>query len=292
MTPFKHLLPVLIFMTVLLMLSDRVNAKPKLLEGDKVSNASALFLKPHKALYDINLVATRSGAQVVNISGKMYYELKSTCDAWITDHRFNLFYEYADSPAMNITSDFATFEEFGGGEFSFSARRKRDNNLYEELRGGATVPKSGIGLADYSMPQDLEFKLKEGTLFPIGHTVQMINHAHEGKDFFTAAVFDGSDDKGPVEINTFIGKEVNPMKFVKPSKELDMGMLNNQAWKIRMAVFPLVGEDQAEAASDYEMDIIFHENGVISDMLVDYDNFSVSQKLVALESLDAEKCKK
>lgn len=33
------------------------------------------------------------------------------------------------------------------------------------------------------------------------------------------------------------------------------------------------------------MSLIFHENGVVSDMVVEYKDFSVTQKLVALEPL-------
>jgi hypothetical protein len=55
-----------------------------------------------------------------------------------------------------------------------------------------------------------------------------------------------------------------------------------------MAVFPLEGEDTA--TSDYEMTLVFHENSVISDMLVDYDDFSVAQKLVALEKIEPVSC--
>ena len=89
-------------------------------ENSQNSEEFAQYLAPHKALYDINLVATRSGSQVVNISGKMFYEWAPTCDAWITDHRFSLFYEYADSPAMRVTSDFSTFETFDGTGFNLS----------------------------------------------------------------------------------------------------------------------------------------------------------------------------
>lgn len=248
----------------------------------------ASVLAPHKALYDIKLVATRSGAQVVNISGKMFYEWRPTCDAWITDHRFSLFYEYADSPAMKITSDFSTFESFDGKDFSFSARRKRNNNLYQELRGNAVVADKG-GAVDFTVPEDLKFELSNGAMFPMTHTVEMVRQALANNNFFQAVVFDGSDDEGPVEINTFIGKPVNAMQEITPSEDLDMSLLNNKAWKIRMAVFPLQND---EASSDYEMDMIFHENGVVSDMLIEYDNFSVTQKLVALEPVKAESCGK
>lgn len=262
-----------------------IASKIKTDEGNIVSKLAA-----HKALYDIHLVATRSGAQVVNISGKMYFELKPNCEAWITDHRFNLFYEYADSPAMSITSDFSTFESYDGKDFNFSARRKRDQNLYEELRGRATLDKTGAGLANFRIPEALEFKLDKGTLFPMGHTVEIVRQALNDHKFVSAVVFDGSDDKGPVEINTFIGEPINPMQHIEPSEELDMSLLNNKAWKIRMAVFPIL--ENKEAVSDYEMDAIFHENGIISDMLIDYDNFSVTQKLIALEPIKAPKCEK
>ena len=36
--------------------------------------------------------------------------------------------------------------------------------------------------------------------------------------------------------------------------------------------------------------MIFHESGIISDMLVEYQDFSVTQKLIALEKIDAVSC--
>ncbi len=243
-------------------------------------------LTPHKALYDIDLVATRSGSQIINISGKMFYEWKPSCDAWITDHRFNLFYEYADSPGMKISSDFSTFESFDGESFNFSSRRKRDGALYQELRGNATLD-GDIRKSIFTMPEGLSYDLTPGTMFPMGHTVEMVKQARAGKKFFTATVFDGSDEEGPIEINTFIGKKANAMAEVKPSKSLDMTLLNTPAWNVRMAVFPT---EKPEEHADYEMTMIFHENGVISDMLIEYDDFSVTQKLVALEKLEGEKC--
>lgn len=259
------------------------------LEGKKAAQPQndAALVVPHKALYEISMAASRSGNQIINISGKMFYEWKPTCDAWITDHRFNLVYEYADGPSMKITSDFSTFENFDGEAFSFSARRKRDDELYEELRGRA-LNDAKVSKANFSMPEDLEFSLPSGAMFPMRHTVEMIKKASAGQKFFTATVFDGSDDEGPVEINSFIGQVVNPMKIIKANDALDMSLLNNKAWNVRMAVFPTLKE--GEEAADYEMDMVFHENGVISDMLIEYDDFSVTQRLVALERVDAPKC--
>jgi len=243
-------------------------------------------LTPHKALYDIDLVATRSGSQIINISGKMFYEWRPSCEAWVTDHRFNLFYEYADSPGMQVSSDFSTYELFDGSRFSFSSRRSRDGELYQELRGYADMDQNG-GEAIFTKPEGLTYELGSGTLFPMAHTLEMINRAKKGDRFYSAVVFDGSDEEGPIEINTFIGEKEKISKDLKEMEEIDQRLLNTNAWNIRMAVFPV---KNPEESADYEMSLVFHENGVISDMLIEYDDFSVTQKLIALEQLEGEKC--
>lgn len=245
---------------------------------------------PHKALYEIKLVSKHSGAQIVNISGQMYYEWKETCDAWVSDHRFNLIYEYADSPAMNITSDFTAYETFDRKSFNFSSRRKRNGTLYQELRGMAkiadlqnTQKNKNLNQAVYSMPEGLTFGLPENTLFPMAHTIELLNKIKSGEKFFSATVFDGSDEDGPVEINTFIGKPVLKPEITTTDENIDFNLINGPAWRMRMAFFPLA---KHSAEADYEMDMVFHENGVVSSMMVEYKKFSVTQTLVALEEIE------
>lgn len=243
-----------------------------------VSDAAWRAAEPHRAIYNVDLVATRGGAQVINIRGKMFYEWDRSCDAWVTNHRFNLVYDYADSPGMRVSSDFATYESKDGQDFHFSSRRSRDGALYQDLRGHSNVRR-----ADFTSPEGLSFDLPEGVMFPSAHTLQMIDHMQKEARFFSAVVFDGSDEEGPIEINSFFGPSVNPMKLVAPSDRLDMSLLNTPARRVHMAVFPV--EDTRETAS-YEMSLVFHENGVISDMTIDYDEFSVRQTLVALERIE------
>ncbi len=242
---------------------------------------------PHKALYDIEMVSKSSGSQILNISGQMFYEWRLGCEAWTTDHRFNLFYEYADSPPIRITSDFSTYETYDGSSFDFTSRRKRNGELYQEIRGRAEMSPGQGGEALYSIPEGISYDLKPDALFPMAHSLEILRLAQEGKKFYSATVFDGSDEDGPVEINAFIGKKISINKDVKNTPEIDPALINTPAWKVRMAFFPL-GEVSTDA--EYEMDVNFHENGVISDMLVEYRDFSVTQKLTALEKLESEKC--
>lgn len=250
------------------------------------AEAIAKGLAPHKALYNIRLVATHSGSQIIDVSGQMVYEWKPTCDGWLTDHRFKLLYEYADSPGMKITSDFSTFETFDGKDFSYSSRRQKDGEVYQEIRGHADAEANG-GKANYTIPEEIKYDLAKGTLFPMGHTLELIKHAEEGKKFYSAQIFDGSDEDGPIEINSFIGKKQAPSKESLSNPQIDKSLIDGKAWNVRMAVFPT--KDQEEE-SDYEMSMLFHENGIISDMLIEYDDFSVKQTLVALEKLPADTC--
>ncbi|MCB9973350.1 MAG: DUF1849 family protein [Rhodospirillales bacterium] len=237
---------------------------------------------PHKALYEITMVSAASGSQVVNISGNMFFEWKPTCDAWTTDHRFNLTYEYADSPAMQITSDFSTWESRDGKSFDFSSRRSRDGELYEELRGHVDRLEDGSGKAVYSLPENLSFDLPKGFVLPMQHTLDILSVIDKSNSpFVNRVLFDGSDTEGPIEVNAFIGKSVNAMARLPVNAELDVSLLNAPARDIRMAFFPLL--DQETESSDYEMNAVFHDNGVISDMMIDYHEFSIHQKLIALE---------
>ncbi len=245
-------------------------------------------LAPHKALYDIKMIAKRSGSQVINISGQMFYEWRPGCEAWTTDHRFNLFYEYADSPPVRITSDFSTYERYDGAGFNFSSRRKRNGDLYQEIRGNAERGEDTAGEAVYSMPAGLVYDIETGTLFPMAHTVELLDRARKGEKFYNARIFDGSDEDGPVEVSSFIGAPATAPATVIANEAVEAALVESPAWAVRMAFFPLIGADAASA--EYEMDVIFHDNGVISDMVVEYQDFSVSQTLAALERLDVKAC--
>lgn len=250
-----------------------------------MNRAEEYGLIPHKALYDIQLSSRKNSAQIANIRGKMVYEWQPSCDAWVSSHHFDLTYEYPEAPAMRVTSNFSAHESFDGKDFNFTSQRKRNGMLFEELRGKASVePSQAEGSAVYTMPEDLVFDLPGGTLFPMAHTIDVLDKIRAGKKFYTATIFDGSDQDGPVEINTFIGRDIPAKKkgWMPENENLDPALLRAKGWNVRLAFFPL---SEYSEESDYEMSLIFHENGVISTMDIEYDNFSITQKLVALEIL-------
>ncbi len=238
--------------------------------------AKEIGMVAHKALYDIKLTSKKSNANISNISGKMFYEFNSSCDAWITNNRFDMLYEYPQGHGVRMTSDLSMHESFNGKEFNFTVQRKRNGDLFEETRGSAN-PSEAV----YSKPKDLILTLPQETLFPVAHTLSVLKKIKGGKKFYNATIFDGSDTDGAVDINSLIISKAAPPAI--KSDNIDQALINSKAWNIRLAFFPLM---DFEEISDYEMSIIFHENGVISNMNVDYGDFSVTHKLVALKPLE------
>ena len=242
---------------------------------------------PHKALYEVELENARSGSRIVNIAGHMYYEWRYDCDAWHSKHRFNVLYEYADSPAMRITSDFSNFEAFDGSTLDYSALRSQNGDQYEEIRGHAQAYPDKKGQANFNQPEGLQQDLPAGALYPMMHTAKVIKAIKEKKKFLNAVVFDGSDDDGPVEINAFMGSSVDALTGLDSQQNaaLDANLLKGPANKVQLAFFP---QTQKEEKADYEMSLTLNHNSVISDMQINYDDFSIRQKLIALEAMASE----
>lgn len=246
--------------------------------------AHAVDLASHKAIYDIRMKSSQTGSQVLDVRGKMLFTFKKSCDGWISNHKFSLNYEYTGSQPLEVESKFTSFEGFGGKLLNFSSSRISNGEQDQELRGLATIS-DAKKIAQFSIPEDLSFKLSDATLFPAAHTIKLIEAAEQGQKIVNAEVFDGSDDKGPVEINAVIGKKTLPQSDTK----LDKALTGGAGWVMRLAVFPNNSDDN-QTTSDYEMTMNMLENGVIKDMTVDYHNFSVTQKLVAIEPLKEDKC--
>jgi hypothetical protein len=271
---------------------------PKKVQNITVSNPYDPAIKagfvPHKALYDIALISKKSSAQVLNISGQMLYEWSSNCEAWQMAHKFNLVYEYPDMPPVQITSDFTLYERFDGTALDFNSIRQSSGEVLEELRGSAQISgeDGAESVAVFRLPPDLRFDLAQETLFPMAHSLAVLENSRAGKKLFSAQIFDGSDTDGPVEINAFLGRavaEADVMKAVSDAlaaeaSKIDTTLLKSPAQSGRLAFFPL---NTQESTADYEMAATFHENGIISDIVIDYPDFSISQKLIALERVSS-----
>jgi hypothetical protein len=268
-----------------------VAAKPEAVAPAPVAPANDVTVALHKALYDFKMVSAQAGAGISGIDGRMYYEQDDDCDAWTTEHRFRVQYQYPERRPVQNTSHYVAFESKDLSQFYFSSEREEDGQTTEQLRGSVEKGADGKVKADYARPDNLSYDLPKGYMLPTQQTNEVIRLARKGGKFLDVIMFDGTDSDGPVEVSTWIGKKVTPEEIkdiVGKNKNIDASLLTPDAWHVRMAVFPLKERDDMSAS--YEMDMILHDNGVVSWSLVDYKSFRVEQKLLALEKIPAKKC--
>jgi hypothetical protein len=245
---------------------------------------------PEKALYKMTMLSSKSNS-VVNVEGEMYYDFTESCDlSWTTNQKFTLNYLYSDGPEEKLNSQYTSRETEDGKIYDFAVRRSKDGAVEEEISGSATRLPDGSGEVNYTQPAEKKIKLAPGFLFPTQHTIAIINHALKGEHIFNAQMFDGSDGLGALEVNVVVGDAIKP--DVDP-KLANNPLLKSPAHKVRLAFYPAENPDQPaspQAEPDYEMTMVLHENGVISSMQIDYDQFSLKGVLQAIESAPKPKC--
>ena len=236
---------------------------------------------PHKALYTMVLASSKS-TTVVNVQGEMYYDFADSCDAWTTNQKFTLNYVYADQPEEKLNNQYTSHEAKSGGAYDFVTKRTKNGSPEEEYVGSAVRNADGSGQADYTQPDRKTFQLPKGFLFPTQHNIALLQSAMKHDHIFNARMFDGSDGQGALEVNVVVSDVIQP---VVDAKFADNPLLKSPAHKVRLAYYPPAdekGENQG-AEPDYEMTMILHENGVVSSMQIDYDQFSLKGDLQALE---------
>lgn len=253
-----------------------------------------VVLVGHKAVYDFRMLGISSGGGLSDIRGSMFYEQGDACDAWTTDHRFTSEYFYPERPSMVNASQYVSWESKDGAMFQFNSERQENGADAKQLRGSVERAAEGVTMATFARPPELTFELPNGYYLPTQHTIAMIERARAGEKIFNAVLFDGTDDEGPVEVNTVITREATAEEIAAIAKrpgKIDAALLIPEAWHMRMAVFPLnPAEGEDGTTPSYEMDMLLHANGVISEAVVDYKQFKVAQRLTGIEPVTAPNC--
>jgi hypothetical protein len=237
-------------------------------------------LAAHRALYELtkdDSVPSRGGREIVSAHGTMGYEVADVCDGWATRQRLNMTITNADGQDTDMDSDYATWESKDGLSFRFHMVQKSDSAITNQTDGSAHLTRTGgPGEVEYKLPKEAKADLPAGTLFPMMHTLSIINAAREGRKFLALPLFDGTDDNG------FEYSSIAIMDWKAPFRT-DHSFLNPLAsTRVRIAFFDHTAED---ATPTYEVTMRYWENGVADDMVMDFEDFVMSAKLTELTPL-------
>ena len=277
-------------LTRLLLASWMLSAALFSVAASAASAPRAGELLPHRATYVLSLGHNLSGSDVVNVQGVMAYEFADACNGWTTTQKARLKFFYDDGRTDEVGWDLNSWESKDGKRYRFFMRNFDGDNVTSEFKGEAEMPAPGqAGLVRFETPARKRLALPRGTLFPTGHSLALFRHLAAGDPTFLATVFDGSDDKGPMEISAALAGSSKP---AAEQAKLSPLLAAGPVYRLSLAFFAPQGEATTgdEATPQQEQSVSIYANGVIDRLTLDYGSFTVDAVLKRLEGLPAPGC--
>jgi hypothetical protein len=268
--------------THLAFLSGAVAAVLALVTVGVPQAAASGVLAPHRAAYDLSLGTVRSGNQWASVQGRIVIEIADACDGYTVNERIFNRLTGNDGNITEWDMSISSWEAKAGDTLRFSIRNEVNGRAVEVFDGTAEVHDEG-GRAIFTTPEDREIELPRGTIFLVEHNIQLIEAAREGRRTHRAIVFDGNGDDGLYRASTVFGS----VREAEESGGLNAPLNGMASWPVRVSYF-MYGDNAM--APEYEVGFRMYENGVVSDLELDYGDFVIRGKLSHLTIFPETDC--
>jgi len=250
------------------------------------ADAAMTTITPHRAIYDLELDRTRENSGTADIKGRLVFESTGTvCDGFTVNTRF---VTQVISPRGSLVNDLrsATWEAGDGSSYRFITKNYLNKNLADETDGTASRDDSDVTVA-LKAPEEGEFVLGSGVLFPSQHMHRILAAAEAGETIVSADVYDGSDTgRKTYTTTTVIGARRDPAHEQGKVGDDVLGSL--ASWPITVGYFDVEGEEPDTPAYEFSYDLF--ENGVSRRIVLDYGDFTLTGDLSGIEFFATEPC--
>ncbi|CBI76563.1 conserved protein of unknown function [Bartonella clarridgeiae 73] len=244
----------------------------------------AIFLVPHRGVYDFQLDNVSPKMTIVGISGRMVHELTgSACQGYTTRVSFiNRIYN-EDMQVRLMSQEIKVYETDDGNRFHFNIKNTIGQNIVNNTEGIAERTKDEI-LVKLKKPKENVYKLAKAD-FPITLLKNIIRQAKAGHHFYHATLFDGENDADRVvKESVVIGEKKTS---ISDSEIEELKKINNSGyWPVIVSRFD--DTKNKDGLPIYRASFNLYENGVMSNVFIDYGNFSIRSKLKSLQFLDTK----
>ncbi len=255
--------------------------------------AAPAALIPHRATYNISLIDARAGAGISELSGRMVYELTgSECAGYTQTMRFVTRTTNQEGNVSLSDLRSSSWEDGSGDRFRFNSSQYRNDALSEQTVGEAVRRKRPSEIrVELTKPKRKVTRISADAMFPIQHSMNLLQAARDGRKLFSTDLFDASESGEKVyATNAFIGARLEAgynksLDKVNGSDNLDA----LSAWPVAMSYFEK-GTEKTDAVPAYELAFVFFDNGVSRRIRIDYGDFSIRGDLKELVMLDTAKC--
>lgn len=244
-------------------------------------------LAPHRAYYDLDVARVESGNNITNIKGKLAFEITgSDCDGYATSYRMANRIRYVEGGTQVLDIQLTSWESADGLLLDVTQKQYLDASLTSDSRVKVTKEAAGgPGKGLITKADTKEFATTPATMFPVQYQLGLIGAAARGEGRNVAVVFEGGDDDKAMRAISFIGER----KPVTGLPEANIAALaQSAAWPVTVSYY---SEDAREDEQPiYQANFLMLDNGISTNLLLDYGSYALSGKLTKLELLKADSC--
>jgi hypothetical protein len=253
----------------------------------------------YEASYSVQLARGSLSTGPRGANGTLDMRFVETCDGWETSSRVVMDLTFRDGTTITNERDFESYESKDGREYRFAARTVKGGTPVEAFRGTAEFKGAGAGSVIYEVPaetpggksRNVTITLPKGTLLPVAHALELLEHAQKGDQLFRSVLFNGASSVGPRMMSTIIGPQIVPLPDSLPSQnDIDTALLTVPAWDLNLAYYNLI--DGKRDTPTFEVFQRFYASGVAPSFEQEFGDFTIRADLDRLQRIKPKECKK
>ena len=247
----------------------------------------AAALQAHRAYYDLTAKSIEAGNNITTVSGKLAYEITgSTCEGYAVSYRVANRIVFTEGGPQVSDTQLTTWESGDGLEFNLTQKQFIDSKLSSESRIKVTKDTETLpGQGEITTGKPRQFTIPGAAIFPTRFQEKLIEAANKGESRDVSLVYEGSEEEKPLRVISFIGSK-RPESGI-PEK-IGGEMSKAPVWPMSVSYYQ--DEAKSDAQPVYQASFLMLENGITTDLVLDYGTYVLDGKLTKLELLKDSKC--
>ncbi len=256
-----------------------------------MGQATAGTLVPHRAYYTLEAARLDEAAGISQISGKLAYEIRgSECEGYSVNYRVANRYVQSEGQAQVSDVQLNSFESGDGLELDLQQKQFTNAKLDAESRIKVKRTKTGeVASGEITGNEAKSFTVAPAAVFPTDFQKKLLEAAERGDTRYDTVIYEGSDGEKSMRVISFIGdkKTVGTMSDPTPDKAL-ANLSAMAVWPVTVSYYPLDG--QGDEQPTYQATFNMLDNGISTDLLMDYGGYALKGTLSRLELLKQDSC--
>jgi EipB-like len=249
-------------------------------------------LAPHRAYYVLEAVRLDSKGGISSIAGKLAYEITGNdCEGYAVNYRIANRYIQGEGEPQTMDIRLTSFESGDGLELDMKQKQFVNASLETESRIKAKKPKDGKdGEGELEGKESKTFTIDAAAIFPTAFQKKLMEAAERGETRSSVMVYEGSDDEKASRAISFIGPKKSGSTIAAGADAPTLDALNKLPyWPVTVSYYAVdaKGDEQPTYSATFNM----LENGVSTDLVLDYGNYALKGKLEKIEMLKSDNCK-